>query len=106
MDFKNRVKLVVKKIPKGKVASYGQIAAFAGHPKAARQVGGVLRFADVEKEKIPWWRVVNNQGVISIKGHFVATKEMQKKLLEKDGILVDKDLKVDMGKYRWKANTI
>ncbi len=100
--FKKKVIDFVKKIPKGKVASYGQVAAAAGSPKAARQVGGILRNIDFAGTIFPWWRVINNHGIISIKGNWTATKESQRELLIKDGIKVTKDFKIDMKKYRWK----
>ena len=71
----------VKKIPRGRVASYGQVAAACGNPRAARQVGAILRLADISASKIPWWRVVNNRGIISIKGNWTATKELQAEII-------------------------
>lgn len=100
-DFKARVIAFVKKVPRGRVVSYGQAAAAAGHPKAARQVGGILRGLDISDGKIPWWRIVNNQGVISIKGNWIATKELQKALLAKEGIKVKKDFSFNIEKHRW-----
>ncbi len=112
MTFKEAVILCVKKIPKGKVASYGQIAAMAGHPRAARQVGQILKILDISLpfvasakkgySNIPWWRVINNQGIISIKGNWTATKELQRDLLKRDGIKIEKDFKINIEKYRWK----
>ena len=100
--FKQRVISFIKNVPKGKVVSYGQVAAAAGSPRAARQVGGILRSLD-EDQHVPWWRVINNQGLISIKGNWTATKELQKALLEKEGIKVNKDFVVDMEKYRYNS---
>ncbi len=102
MTFKEAVILYVKKIPKGKVVSYGQVAAVCGHPRAARQVGGILKSLDISSVSIPWWRVINNQGVISIKGNWTATKELQRDLLKRDGIKIEKDFKINIEKYRWK----
>lgn len=99
-NFKQRVLSYISKVPKGKVVSYGQVAAYAGSPRAARQVGAILRSVDPSSGKIPWWRVVNNQGVISIKGSWTATKELQRDLLIKDGVKLDKDFSLDMVKYR------
>ncbi len=99
--FREKVTELVKLVPKGKVVSYGQVAAVAGHPRAARQVGGILRGLDDSKIHIPWWRVVNNRGYISIKGNWTATKELQKSLLLKDGVKVGKDFTLDMEKYRY-----
>jgi methylated-DNA-protein-cysteine methyltransferase related protein len=101
-DFSKKVLSFLKKVPKGKVVSYGQVAAAAGSPRAARQVGGVLRGIDASDAKMPWWRVINNEGFISIKGSWTATKELQRQLLEKEGILVSKDFMIDMDKYRFR----
>jgi methylated-DNA-protein-cysteine methyltransferase related protein len=101
-DFKNNVINFIKAIPQGRVASYGQIAAACGHPRAARQVGGILRAVDLSAGKIPWWRVVNNKGIISIKGNWIATKEIQRSLLIKEGIKVSDDFSLDIEKYRYR----
>lgn len=100
-NFKSRVINFIKKVPKGKVASYGQAAAAAGSPRAGRQVGSILRGVDPGQKEIPWWRIVNNQGIISIKGNWTATKELQKTLLEKEGIKISENFKLDMAKYRY-----
>lgn len=96
-EFKKAVLNVVKKIPPGKVASYGQVALLAGVPGAARQVGSILcQYGEV----VPWWRVINNAGRISIKcaNH---TAMMQKEKLQKEGMVVSEKLKIDIEKYRW-----
>jgi methylated-DNA-protein-cysteine methyltransferase-like protein len=102
LNFKSKVINFIKKIPAGKVASYGQVAAATGSPRAARQVGGILRGLDIATTNVPWWRVVNNQGLISIKGNWVATKEAQKALLVKEGVKVAENFTLDMEKYRFK----
>ncbi len=102
MTFKDGVLNFIKSVPKGKVVSYGQVAAAAGSPRAARQVGAILRELDPLISKIPWWRVVNNKGIISIKGNWTATKEHQMTLLIKDGVKVNKDFTINMQKFRLK----
>lgn len=57
---------VLKKVPRGKVVTYGQVAAMAGNPRAARQVVRTLN-TSWEKERLPWHRVINSQGKISLK---------------------------------------
>jgi len=99
-SFKQRVLKIISVIPKGKVMSYGQVAAMAGSLRAARQVGGILRHYE-GSEEFPWWRVVNNAGRISIKGNFIATPAFQKQMLEGEGVVVDKDYSLDMEKYRY-----
>ena len=96
--FKQKVLKIVKLIPKGKVASYGQIALYADFPRGARQVGGILKQS---AESVPWWRVINRDGLISIKGNWNADKNLQKKLLEAENIEVSDDFVVDMKKYRF-----
>jgi methylated-DNA-protein-cysteine methyltransferase related protein len=87
---------VILSIPKGNVATYGQIAAMAGSPLAARAVVRVLNSSS-EKKTLPWYRVVNSNGKISLpKG---GGYEMQKQLLELEGVVFDKNDKIDFKKY-------
>ena len=97
--FKDNVIKAVRNIPKGKVASYGQIATIVGIPRAAIQVGWVLHMCG-DDGVTPWWRVINSKGYISTKCH-EHTPNTQKGLLEKDGVLVGKYLNVDIKKYRY-----
>lgn len=100
-SFREKIVDFVSVIPKGKVASYGQVAAACGQPRAARQVGQILKNLDISLYKrIPWWRVINSKGEISIKGNWTADKTQQKQLLEKDGVIVSKDLKINLEKHR------
>ena len=100
--FKEAVLKAVRAIPKGKVASYGQIALMAGVPRGARQVGWILHdYGDVT----PWWRVINNAGRISTKclEHPAVS---QKTLLEKEGVKVSSNLKIDIEKYRYRPDPV
>lgn len=99
--FKDRVITIIRSVPEGKVVSYGQVALYAGLPRAAREVGWILRSS---KEDMPWWRVINNKGFISIEGNWQADKMTQKQLLEAEGIEVSDDMMVDMEKYRFIAD--
>lgn len=91
-----RIYEAVKKIPKGHVATYGQIAAMAGNPKMSRAVGNALH-KNKDPDHIPCFRVVNAKGELS--GVFAfGGEKMQAKLLRKDGIEV-RDGKVDLKKY-------
>ena len=101
MDFRQAVIKFVARVPKGRVVSYGQVAAACGKPRAARVVGGILRGLDANSP-VPWWRVINNQGIISIKGNWTASKELQAQLLRAEGVIV-KTLKVDIEKHRWQS---
>jgi methylated-DNA-protein-cysteine methyltransferase related protein len=93
---------VVKKIPRGRVATYGQIAALAGMPRAARQVGYALR-ATPDNVKIPWHRVVNAQGRVSmrLKDWQSGGDDLQKILLEAEGVEFDEAGKMNLKRYRW-----
>lgn len=99
MSFKDRVIQIVKKIPYGRVTTYGTAATLAGLPRGARLVGGILHY-HFEKHNLAWYRVINRQGFISIKcmDH---PKNLQKALLEQEGIEVSADFMVDLQKYGW-----
>jgi methylated-DNA-protein-cysteine methyltransferase-like protein len=98
MKFKEKVIAIIKAIPQGKVMSYGQVAAWAGSPRAARQVGFILRSSDLDS--LPWQRVVNNQGQISIKGNAGASKDLQHSLLQAEGVEVGGDYTIVIEWYR------
>lgn len=97
MNFKERVLDVVKNIPYGRVTTYGTVATLAGTPRGARLVAGILHS---EEEEIPWQRIVNRHGFISIRG-CKYDKNFQKKLLEAEGVDVSADFMIDLEKYGW-----
>jgi methylated-DNA-protein-cysteine methyltransferase related protein len=94
----DKVVEVVTNIPQGHVASYGQVALIAGYPRGARTVGWILHS---HGETTPWWRVINNQGRISTKC-IEHNANLQKTMLEKENITINKDLTLDIEKYRWR----
>lgn len=98
MSFHEKILSLVQRVPKGRVASYGQIALYAGAPRAAREVGWILSAADMA---LPWWRIVNSKGYISIRGNSTADKDLQRKLLQAEDVLVDDDYRLEIEKYRW-----
>jgi len=98
-SFFRRTAVIIKKIPRGKVATYGQIAALAGQPRAARQVAWVLHSAS-EKEGLPWHRVINSRGTISLPR--MAGYEVQRALLKKEGIKFDRNDYVDLARFQWR----
>lgn len=105
MDFYGRARLVCEKIPRGKVATYGQIALLCGRPKNARQVGYALNKGKLGD--VPAYRVVAGSGMLSGAASF-ETYDLQKILLESEGVEVwrtEKGWKTDLKKYGWK-NTI
>ena len=93
-----RIYEIVKRIPRGRVATYGQIAALAGNPRLARVVGYALH-VNPDPEHIPCFRVVNREGRVSPAFAF-GGENMQIKLLEDEGVEL-RDGFVDMEKYRW-----
>jgi methylated-DNA-protein-cysteine methyltransferase-like protein len=97
-----RIWATVKRIPRGKVATYGQIAALAGMPRYARQAGYALA-ATPENMKIPWHRVINAQGRVSLRlKHWDSgSDELQRILLEAEGVFFDSLGRVDLKRYRW-----
>ena len=94
----DRIYDVVKQIPKGKVATYGQVAAMAGNPRWARVVGYALH-SNPDPEHIPCYRVVNRNGEVS-KAFAFGGENVQIQLLEAEGIEVCGG-RVDLTKYRW-----
>ncbi|RZA05795.1 MAG: DNA methyltransferase [Proteobacteria bacterium] len=91
----------VKRIPKGKVATYGQIAKLAGNDHGARGVGWILH-AKARAETLPWQRVINRLGQISF---HEGTREYakQRRLLENEGVRFDRTGTVDLEIFGWKA---
>jgi len=94
-DFKDRVCELVAKIPKGRVMTYGQIAALCGQPRAARIVGGIAHFG---RPDLPWQRVVNKNGGLA--SGYPGGKEGHKRDLEKEGLEV-KGYLVDITELQW-----
>lgn len=93
---------VVKKIPRGKVATYGQIAALAGYPKQPR-LGGYAMANCPSDAKLAWHRVINAQGKISFPPRSAAYRK-QKSLLAKEGVVLVGG-RVDLVRYRWQAHS-
>jgi methylated-DNA-protein-cysteine methyltransferase related protein len=91
----------VRRIPKGKVATYGQVAALIGKPRAARLVGWAL---NVCPDGVPWQRVINHKGMISIE-NLRASKDLQAKLLKAEGVLATQregNFWVDLKRFNWR----
>jgi len=97
-----RIYAVVKRIPPGRVATYGQIAALAGRAGQPRQVGYALH-ALPEGRPIPWHRVINAKGTISQRGERWVEK-VQRALLEREGVAFDAKGRIDLRRHRWRAS--
>ncbi|HKP96083.1 MAG TPA: MGMT family protein [Fibrobacteria bacterium] len=94
-----RILSLLKKIPRGKVASYGQIATLAGSPRGARQVVRLLHSLG-EKEKLPWHRVINSTGRISLP--MQGAGGLQRSLLLREKVEVSAAGKIDLDRFGWK----
>lgn len=97
-NFTEEIYKVVRSIPKGYVATYGQVAKLAGYPKAARAVGNVLH-SNPDPIGMPCYKIVNGKGMLS-ENYAFGGKKKQKEFLEKDGIKVI-NYRVDLEKYQW-----
>lgn len=104
-SFYQKIYNLVKKIPKGKVATYGQIATLCGSPRGARMVGWALHVLPEEKlEEVPWHRVINREGRISTTC-LEHPADIQAFLLKKEGVEVIKkegNYFIDLKKYLWR----
>lgn len=98
-----RIYAVVRRIPPGRVASYGQVAKLAGLPGHARQVGYAMS-ALPYGSSIPWQRVINAQGRVS-RRRVPGSELTQRMLLEREGVRLGPSGRVDFGRFGWKART-
>jgi Predicted methylated DNA-protein cysteine methyltransferase len=99
-ELSQRIISVISAIPIGKVATYGQIATLAGQPRAARQVARLLHSSS-DKYDLPWHRVINAQGHISLSG--TAGKKQALKL-RVEGIEIMAHNRIDLAVYQWKPS--
>ena len=90
---------VVDRVPAGRVVTYGQVARMAGHSGAARQVGWALH-ALPSGSPTPWHRVISAEGRVSVRGPG-PQEEIQRALLEAEGIRFDVQGRVDLDRFRW-----
>jgi methylated-DNA-protein-cysteine methyltransferase-like protein len=97
--FRERVEAVVAQIPRGRVMTYGQLAAMCGNARAARIVGGIAHFGNPD---LPWQRVVNKQGGLA--AGYPGGRQGHRAALEAEGVAVADDFKVDISKLLWQPN--
>ena len=95
---------IVRVIPRGRVVSYGGVAALMGRPRAARGVGHALSALDAGSD-VPWWRVVNRNGEISIRPDPHAPA-LQRVLLEREGVRFDRTGRIDWRCFGWAAHEL
>ncbi len=96
-NFYDAVYRVVRKIPRGRVMTYGQIATILGAPRAARAVGYAM---GASPKNVPWQRVINRKGQISARGD-VERPIIQQQMLEAEGLVFDETESCDLTRYRW-----
>jgi methylated-DNA-protein-cysteine methyltransferase-like protein len=106
IPFFEQVYAIVRLVPRGQVTSYGRIAAILDSPRAARAVGYAMRAlgskkkSDQSYQDVPWQRVINHVGYISI-GGLGALRQAE--LLEEEGVEVSEELTVDLEQYLWEG---
>jgi len=95
--FREAVCALARRIPRGKVATYGDLARLAGNPRGAREAGRAMA-ALPEGSDVPWWRVVNRHGEISRRREGM---ELQEELLRGEGVVFEAEGRVDMKRHGW-----
>ncbi len=101
LSLRDRVYVLMSELPEDKVTTYGDLAAMAGHPYAARIVGGIAHGGPAD---LPWHRLVNAKGGLAV--GFPGGQEAQRQLLEQDGILCNELWRViDFEERRWRPAT-
>lgn len=102
--FYRLVYRVVRRVPRGKVVTYGQVAAILGQPRAARAVGMALgALGPSQLDTVPWHRVINSAGRCSHRDGFWAG--IQQEMLEAEGLAFDRRGHVDLARVRWRGPT-
>jgi len=99
--FSDEVRAAIKNIPRGRVATYGQIARLAGNPRAVRGVVWILHSSS-GKHGLPWHRVISGKGIIALKPG-TGFEEQVMRLVD-EGVRVGKNGEVDLKKYQWQGD--
>jgi methylated-DNA-protein-cysteine methyltransferase-like protein len=97
---------VARRIPRGRVATYGQIAALAGFPRQPRLAGYAMHGLP-DDSRVPWHRVVNAQGKISPRsgGLLGGGESVQRAMLEREKVRFDRQGRIDLARYQWRPRT-
>lgn len=101
-NYRERVFEIVRRIPSGRVMTYGQIAEILGDDYTPRTVGYVMNAAD---EDVPWQRVINSQGGCST-GHVVLPPDLQQRILQDEGVKFNDKGRCDLKIYRWQPEDV
>jgi methylated-DNA-protein-cysteine methyltransferase-like protein len=99
-DTYARIHAVVRRIPRGRVATYGQVAAVAGLPRHARLVGYALSTLPADSG-VPWHRVVNAKGQISLRSDALGHEDLQAHLLRREGVRMV-DGAIPLARHQWR----
>jgi methylated-DNA-protein-cysteine methyltransferase-like protein len=99
-DSYQRIYAVVSRIPRGRVATYGQVATVAGLPRHARLVGYALNILPPDT-RVPWFRVLNARGLVSARSNALGHEELQVQLLRREGVRFVGDA-VPLDRYGWR----
>ena len=99
---RERIYSQVRKVPRGKVATYGQIASLAGLDGQARQVGYAMA-ALLSHSAVPWHRVINAQGRVSMRREGPGGSIIQRQMLEREGVMFDGGGRVALARFGWKS---
>lgn len=102
-DSYARIYRVVRRIPRGRVATYGQVASLAGLGGHARQVGYAMH-AIPDDLDVPWQRVINAKGEVSARSE-PGTERLQQSILQDEGLVFDTNDRIDLGRYQWRPRT-
>lgn len=95
--YRARVFEIVRRIPSGRVMTYGQLAEILGEGYTPRTVGFVMHSAD---ETVPWQRVINSQGACST-GRVIVPPDLQQRMLVSEGVVFNEKGRCDLARYRW-----
>jgi methylated-DNA-protein-cysteine methyltransferase-like protein len=95
--YRERVFEIVRRIPTGRVMTYGQLAEILGEGYTPRTVGFVMHSAD---ETVPWQRVINSQGACST-GRVIVPPDLQQRMLVSEGVVFNEKGRCDLARYRW-----
>jgi methylated-DNA-protein-cysteine methyltransferase-like protein len=100
-DAYRRIYAVVRRIPRGRVSTYGDVADRAGLPGHARQVGYALHALRDDDGSVPWQRVVNARGAISPRSE-PGLDGLQRRMLEAEGVVFDAAGRIDLARFGWR----
>jgi methylated-DNA-protein-cysteine methyltransferase-like protein len=100
--YRDKIYRLVRRIPKGKVMTYGQLAVILGKGYTARTVGHAMKVCDTDT--VPWQRVINSRGACST-GRLTLPENLQQKMLEDEGVIFSTKGRCDLNKFLWEPKS-